>query len=288
MEYLIGQATRTGNRKHNEDRIAVCAVDDSVILVLADGMGGHEQGELAAQTLVDTIVSEFKTEPKPVARPARFINRIIKQAHDAVMDAGFKQDPPTTPCTTCVVCIVQHGYAWWAHVGDSRLYLVRDGSIQFQTRDHSHVENLLRRGEINASQAENHPMRNYLTECIGGKINYPEIDSSKKTRLKKGDTLLLCSDGLWGALKQQQLLDGIQRDNLDELSDELAYLAEQESFPGSDNISLITFRMLDPDSKPARKNKQSPASSNKTARLEGAIDEINKAIREFESEMRQK
>ena len=133
MKFQVGQATRTGNRKHNEDRIGIRADEDSVILVLADGMGGHAQGELAAETLVATILAAFDDEKKPVTRPDKFLPRVIKRAHDAVMDAGLKQDPPTTPCTTCVVCIIQDGNAWWAHVGDSRLYLMRNGSMEFHT-----------------------------------------------------------------------------------------------------------------------------------------------------------
>jgi serine/threonine protein phosphatase PrpC len=288
MKYQIGQATRTGNRKHNEDRLGVRADQDSVILVLADGMGGHAQGELAAETLVTTILDAFNRESKPLTRPDKFLHRAIKQAHDAVMDEGFKQDPPTTPCTTCVVCIVQDGYAWWAHVGDSRLYLLRDGVIEYHTRDHSHVEDLLRKGEIKESQVENHPMRNYLTQCIGGKINYPEISVSKRTWLNKGDMLLLCSDGLWNGLDESQLSSGLHGDNLDQLSDQLAYLAEQETFPGSDNISLITFRMENPESERVDSAGGMSRSGKPASKLKGAIEEINKAIQEFENEMRNK
>jgi hypothetical protein len=119
--------------------------------------------------------------------------------------------PEIRPRATCAVCLVQGSSAYWAHVGDSRVYQLRSGKVFERTRDHSHVELLLRAGRITESQAQAHPMRNYVECCIGGDPVLPEMTLSGRRALLPGDVLMLCSDGLWSGLSDE-LLASLGRD----------------------------------------------------------------------------
>jgi serine/threonine protein phosphatase PrpC len=285
MGCVTAKATRIGNRRNNQDRLAITRSDSGILLILADGMGGHADGDLAALTLVETIKQHYRDADKPVSKPKRFLEQAIRAAHDAVMQAGHRQVPPTTPCTTCVVCLVQDNTAWWAHVGDSRFYLLRDRQVECRTRDHSYVEDLFHKGEISEDEMLRHPMRNYLTECVGGKRRHPNITHGRYTQLQDGDLLLLCSDGLWGPLSDTQIIERLYRGRLSEAVSELAYQAEHVSYPSSDNISLIAVRFKQrvrkSDEKPAL-----PAATSKMSALSTAIHDIRQAIEDFGHELK--
>ncbi|GMR07374.1 MAG: hypothetical protein BMS9Abin26_0377 [Gammaproteobacteria bacterium] len=291
MGYVLASATRLGNRQNNQDRIGAARDGAGIILILADGMGGHAHGELAANTLVDTVKNHYEEEIKPIADPVSFLESSIRDAHDQVIDWGQKQDPVCTPCTTCVVCLVQDGVAWWAHVGDSRLYLLRKDKVEFRTRDHSYVEDLFNCGEIGKKEMASHPMRNYVTQCIGGKKHYPRIVTARMV-LQPNDVIMMCSDGLWGSLEEDYICHSLGKTNLPEVVEEMAYQAEQLSYPSSDNISVIAMRWI---SQPAaaRRGQTTPLKTKVTEKsasagfdLGDAILEINKAYEEFQNEIK--
>ena len=127
------------------------------------------------------------------------------------------------PRATCAICLIQGQSAYWAHVGDSRVYLLRDGRVFERTRDHSHVELLLRAGRITERQAQEHPMRNYVECCIGGDPALPEMSLGGRRGLRPGDVILLCSDGLWTGVSDQQIA-GLWQMGKRNLRDELACL----------------------------------------------------------------
>lgn len=291
MGFVLASATRLGNRQSNQDRIGAARDGASIILLLADGMGGHAHGELAAITLVDTMKNHYEEEIKPIANPASFLESSIRDAHDQVIALGQKQDPPCTPCTTCVTCLVQDGVAWWAHVGDSRLYLIRKNKIAFRTRDHSYVEDLFNCGEIGKREMATHPMRNYVTQCIGGKKHYPRIATACMD-LQPNDVIMMCSDGLWGSLDKDYIRNSLGKANLPEAVEEMAYQAEQLSYPGSDNISVIAVRWNNKQA--ATRHRQTTSgkakgvkkSTTKGFDLGDAILEINKAYKEFQNEIK--
>jgi serine/threonine protein phosphatase PrpC len=135
MKYQLEQSCRLGNREMNEDHVGVAETDDAVLLVLADGMGGYSGGKLASRTLVSSMIRQFKKMDLPIAHPQEFLKDLVAQAHATVIDAGKNHQPPMKPRTTCVICLIQEGCAWWAHVGDSRLYLFRDGKKWRTTRN---------------------------------------------------------------------------------------------------------------------------------------------------------
>jgi len=287
VKYDLGHSLRIGNRSSNQDRIEFVETDDSVLMVLGDGMGGHIGGDLAARTLVDCVKQAFIRAKKPLTQPKRFLKRAINEANDAVTQLGHGYDLPMSPGTTCVVCVIQNGAAWWAHVGDSRLYHVRGEDIIYETPDDSYVAELYRRGKINRDQMLNHPMRNYITRCIGGTQKTLEATCSNKTPLKVNDIILLCSDGLWGPLPDATMTEILEQHELNEAVNTLAYQAEQLSYPYSDNISVVALKWLGNTKgkkKPDPRKNKTPVNLTEEERLSAAINEINRAIEEFGNE----
>jgi serine/threonine protein phosphatase PrpC len=150
------------------------------------------------------------------------------------------------PRATCAVCLVQQRSAWWAHVGDSRIYHMRHGTLVARTRDHSHVELLLREGLITVEQVQMHPMRNFVESCLGGDSILPDMSITERQEIESGDVFLVCSDGLWGALRDAEIVDrlespeGALRDSL--LA--LGALSVARGGSGSDNTSAAALRWL--------------------------------------------
>jgi serine/threonine protein phosphatase PrpC len=237
-----------GNREENQDRVAIAVGDGSAFLAVVDGMGGHADGARAAEVAIRAMIGEFWEASRPLFDPEGFLHLTIGRAHEAVVDLGRGLPPEIRPRATCAACIVQGSNAYWAHVGDSRIYLLRDGSVAARTRDHSHVELLLRAGRITERQAQDHPMRNYVECCIGGDPVLPEMSLSGRNALHPGDVLLLCSDGLWSGLADEQIAtlsipaDGTLRDSLASLG-ERAVLG---TTPFADNTTAAAVRWLGP------------------------------------------
>lgn len=194
-----------GNREENQDRVAIAVGEGAAFLAVVDGMGGHADGARAAEAAIRTMVGEFWEASQPLFDPDGFLHLTVGRAHDAVVRLGQGLPPEIRPRATCAICLVQGSSAYWAHVGDSRVYLLRNGRVFDRTRDHSHVELLLRAGRITEQQALMHPMRNYVECCIGGDPVLPEMTLSGRRALKPGDLLLLCSDGLWSGVTDEQV-----------------------------------------------------------------------------------
>jgi serine/threonine protein phosphatase PrpC len=288
MQFEIGRTSRLGNREINQDRITVIESPHGAVLVLGDGLGGKPGGDLAAQTLVDTVKEELALNPLPAEHPEKFLQEIIRRAHHAILLAGQEQEPPVSPGSTAVVCLVQNLKAWWAHVGDSRFYLFRNGLPLYRTQDHSYVEQLYQEGRISLSKTHDHPMRNYVTQCIGLFPHEPEVAVSKGTDLQEGDILLLCSDGFWEPLDDAQLGSMIEIGQLNNALNVLAERAEATSYPHSDNTTAVALRVISLQ-QPNRSHRKKPKSrkSQKRATLNDAIAEIENAIKTYEKEMKE-
>ncbi len=289
MKYDIGKANRLGNRDSNQDRFAVMERPQSVLLVLADGMGGHEGGLLAANSFVVKCTEAFRSATSPLPDPEQFLRETFMLAHHAVVDAGACQNPPINPRTTGVACVVQNGYVWWAHVGDSRFYLLRDGNVLLRTRDHSHVEDLLQQGKITEKRMKTHPQRNQITRCIGGNASKtPEPTVSEPSALEVRDVVLLCSDGLWGSLADEVLAVTLAETKaMAPLVEQLAEQAELASYPKCDNVSITALRWLGSENKPVANSVIAalPGAHGKPE-VDAAIDEINQALRRAEEDMK--
>ena len=297
MKTLSAYTSRLGNRSSNQDRCLVLEKHGRVLLVVADGMGGHARGDLAAQTAINSLTRSFITQPDYIPDPQSFLRSALQAAHLEVVEAGNGTNPPVEPRTTCVVCLVQHNSACWAHLGDSRLYLLRGGSLVTRTRDHTPVEGLLQNGVISEDDLRTHPLRNSVSRCLGGALSFPKI-TFDDAELKPDDTLLLCSDGLWSALADEQLTTLPAYGNLDTMVNRLVEEAEMNSYPHSDNISLVALRWLSAGPAcqstpepcpPANRKPSAPAEraeqSDKDP-LQLAIDDIHRAMLDYASEMK--
>jgi len=237
-----------GHREENQDRVAIAIGDDAAFLAVVDGMGGHADGARAAEVAIRTMVQEFWEASRPLFDPDGFLHLTLGRAHEAVVALGRGLPQEIRPRATCVACLVQGSSAYWAHIGDSRVYMLRGGRILERTRDHSHVELLLRSGRITERQAQDHPMRNYVECCIGGDPALPEMSLSGRRALKPGDVVLLCSDGLWGGLADEQIAElgqGAERGLRDGLAD-LGARAVQVNAPFADNTTAAAVRWLAP------------------------------------------
>lgn len=293
MEVVTAWTNRLGNRSSNQDRCLVLKPPGQVLLVVADGMGGHARGDLAAQTATDSLTRSFISCGSYIADPRNFLEQALNHAHLTVVDTGRAQQPPIAPRTTCVACLVQGNQAWWAHLGDSRLYLIRDGTVLTRTRDHTPVEELLQNGQIDEDALRTHPMRNGVSRCLGGTPALPKI-SFGQAELQPGDTLLLCSDGLWSALSEDRLCDLPEDSNeLEQRINQMTDEADVATYPHSDNISLVGLRWLSaekhtasPDVSPAPDNNTETPPDTPPDPVQEAIDEIHRAMLEYADELK--
>jgi serine/threonine protein phosphatase PrpC len=234
-----------GGREENQDRVAAAVAEHAALLVVVDGMGGHADGARAAQVTQQVIVEAFWHSPQPLFDPLGFLHLTLGRAHEEVVKLGAQLPLEQRPRATCAVCLIQQRASWWAHVGDSRLYHVRRGALLTRSRDHSHVELLLREGLISAEQAHNHPMRNFVECCLGGDPILPDMSLSRRRPLEPDDVLLVCSDGLWGALQDTEIAaelggNGALREKLVGLGER----AVKRAGNASDNTSAAALRWL--------------------------------------------
>lgn len=235
----IVQASALGRRETNEDRVGHWTTPESALLAVADGLGGHLHGELAAQMAIDILGAAFSAEAGPtVGDPAEFLARAVAAAHAAIVREAERRRFPENPRTVIVACIVQDGQAFWTHVGDCRFYLLRGGRVVVRTRDHTVVQRLVDEGHIREEAAGTHPHRNRLLQCLGG-YQTPLIEPVASTRLAPGDILLLCSDGFWGPLTQRQMMHALLSQPMGEAIPDLMALAESSAGPDCDNISVV-------------------------------------------------
>jgi serine/threonine protein phosphatase PrpC len=234
-----------GGREENQDRVVAAVAEQAALLVVVDGMGGHAHGARAAQVTQQVVVEAFWHAPQPLFDPLGFLHMTLGRAHDEVVKLGVQLPLEQRPRATCAVCLIQQHASWWAHVGDSRLYHVRHGALVARSRDHSHVELLLREGLISAEQAQNHPMRNFVECCLGGDPILPDMSLTRRRPLEPNDVLLACTDGLWGPLTDTEIAAELGTSG--ELRAQLLELgtrAVQRAGGGSDNTSAAALRWL--------------------------------------------
>jgi serine/threonine protein phosphatase PrpC len=242
MRFTIFQESRKGSRKVNQDRIAYTYSRDTLLLVVADGMGGHAGGEIAAQIAVRLFIERFQQEAKPILRnPLKFLQETMLRGHAALGSYANQFSMLETPRTTCVAVIVQANHAYWAHVGDSRFYLFRQGALIGSTKDHSKVQYLVDQGVILPGEVPMHPDRNKIFSCLGGLVD-PVIDLSKRTALRNGDVLVLCTDGLWSVMPHGEVATLLTSTPILKTAPQLMREAEQRGGPEGDNLSAIVVR----------------------------------------------
>jgi PPM family protein phosphatase len=243
-----------GDRDDNQDRVGISANDHAALVAVIDGMGGHSDGSRAAETALKSLMESFAANHHPTLDPMGFMHMSLSKAHDEVVRAGVTLSVDSRPRATCAICLVQEGAAYWAHVGDSRIYHIRNGNLVHRSRDHSHIELLLRDGKITEDEMQNHPMRNFVECCLGGDPAIPEMTVSLRQPLQSGDMILLCTDGIWANLSDKAVASfytdivaskGKDADLKDALV-QLGHRAVKASAPYSDNSTVAVLRYLGP------------------------------------------
>ncbi|MFN3545194.1 MAG: PP2C family protein-serine/threonine phosphatase [Thiobacillus sp.] len=241
MKFTIYQASRQGGRKNNQDRVAYSYSREALLMVVADGMGGHMHGEIAAQIAVQTLTDRFQKHARPrLDNPQAFLADGITHAHFAINDYAVEQDLLEIPHTTVVAAVVQDNTAYWAHVGDSRLYLFSDGGLIARTEDHTTVARLVREGLITEEEAAHHPERNRVSNCLGGYVP-PQVECNAPIPLHDADTMLLCTDGIWGMVSIPEVSALLHAYTLE---DAVRHLMDHAEFRGGehgDNLSLVAM-----------------------------------------------
>jgi protein phosphatase len=241
MRFTIFQDTAIGARSVNQDRMGYCFSRESLLMLVADGMGGHVRGEVAAQLTLQACASAFQREAQPrIADPAAFLDAALRTAHRDLLRYQAQHRLPEAPRTTVVACIVQDDAAWWAHAGDSRLYWLRDGRILSRTRDHSKVQSMVSLGLIAVHEQDNHPERNKVLNCLGSPL-IPEVEASGDVALQPGDTLLLCSDGLWSGVSENELAQAFGQGPVSQVVPELVRRAVAQGGLIADNVTAIAL-----------------------------------------------
>ena len=238
MKFSVFQISRRGGREKNEDRMGYCYTRDAGLFALADGMGGHPEGEVASQIALQTLAALFQRDAKPtLAEPLRFLHEAIIAGHHQLLRYATEKALIDTPRTTVVACLMQGNAAYWAHCGDSRLYFVRGDKLIARTRDHSY-------SELQETLSQVVPVgerfnRNVLFTCLGSP-GKPVVDTAGPLLLQPHDRVLLCSDGLWGSVSDAVITEHLAARPISDAVPELVELALRTGGAKSDNVTVLT------------------------------------------------
>ena len=236
MKFSVYQISRQGGRERNEDRMGYAYTRDSGLIVLADGMGGHPEGAMAAQLALQTISAYFQKTANPmVGQVPAFLSSALMAAHHQIIRYAAEKGMLDTPRTTLVAAVLERGYLQWVHCGDSRLYVVRDGELLTRTRDHSYMEQQTHRG-----QDTSNVNRNILFTCVGSPSK-PVFDLAGPLQLQHGDRVLLCSDGLWGTVKDVEIVSELATQSLEQAVPELVEMALKRGGARCDNVTVLAL-----------------------------------------------
>jgi len=209
------------------------------LAVVADGMGGYEGGQEASRLAVETVCEVYRSAP--AGDPVRTLTEALTTAHQNIQNFAVEHPELQGMGTTCTAVSVIDHRLFFAHIGDSRLYHISAGSASRLTRDHSYVGRLVESGIVRSEDAESHPQRHILTAALGsGKDVEPDVPELPIS-LQKGDTLLLCTDGLWSLVGEQELLRAVKTDTPAQACDALVRLALERGAP--DNITVLILRI---------------------------------------------
>jgi serine/threonine protein phosphatase PrpC len=243
LKFSVFQVSRKGGREKNEDRMGYCYTRESGIFLLADGMGGHPEGEVAAQLALQTISALYQKEARPIVRDVtEFLSTALMAAHHQIIRYASEKGMLDTPRTTLVAAIVQGTQATWVHCGDSRLYVIRNGELLTRTRDHSYLEQqnagVIRMERIN---------RNILFTCLGSPTK-PVFDVTGPVPLQHGDRILLCSDGLWSSLSDGDIVRHLSSKPVADSVPDMVEDALRRGGEHCDNVTVIAMEWETPDS----------------------------------------
>jgi len=238
-------AQHQGDRKEQQDRVAILphARKRGVALaVVADGMGGHTGGALAAEQVVHTAKTNLDQFSSVDEGPQLMLENSMREAHTMIKASRFMNE--MDPHSTAVMLLMQPGQITWGHCGDSRLYHFRGNRLVERSVDHSYVEHLVASGKITAEQALTHPNRNVLLASLGGQ-DAPKITLSATVDLVAGDAFVLCSDGLWAYFSDEELGTLVAQNSARQACEILIDMARRRANGSGDNLSLAIIKLID-------------------------------------------
>lgn len=224
-------------RLHNEDAFCVLTKEKRHLFAVADGLGGHRGGSIASEMAIDTIKNEF--EKWNGKGKERFVMKAVNSANMAVFSTSQSHPELFNMQTTATVVALEKDSLAIAHVGDCRVYRVRNGRVTILTRDHSQAAELLRLHLISEKDALRHPGRHQLTRSVGSSP-FLRIDLVKE-KTNDGDSFVLASDGFWSELEPLDIRDALLDDNIEKSLEELVARVLKAGAP--DNLTAIIFRI---------------------------------------------
>jgi PPM family protein phosphatase len=234
-------------RKNNEDSFGYWEPEDDGnfaskgrLAVVADGMGGYEGGQEASRLAVETLIATYRDFAN--GDPQAALNEALQSAHQRIREHGIAHPELRGMGTTCTAVAIIQDALYYVHVGDTRLYLIRDEQIHRVTRDHSYVSRLVEAGMISEEEAETHPQRNILTAALGTNPDLIMDMSEQPEPLRPDDVLLICSDGLWGQVRDNEILESVvESRSVEKAAKTLIELARERG--GPDNITVAILRL---------------------------------------------
>lgn len=236
-------ALHIGDRAEQQDRVRLFAHPRRggiMMAALADGMGGHSGGAMAAEQVLLRTRQNLADYAPGHENPQQLLSDTIHEAHTVIRLTRFTSEKD--PHSTAVLFLLENGQAWWAHCGDSRLYHFRGIKLLSRTRDHSLVGELMRKGRLDEAGTLVHPQRNVLLSCLGDTTE-PHIEFGNAEELAAGDAFLLCSDGLWAYFTDFELASTIAARTPREAAAILVRLARERGAGEGDNISLAIIKL---------------------------------------------
>jgi serine/threonine protein phosphatase PrpC len=237
-------ARHTGDRKEQQDRVAVLTHPShpgAVLVVLADGMGGHSGGAMAAEQAILSARQNLEAFTPATEKPEQLLDAVVRDAHSAIRLSRFTSEKD--PHSTIVVFLLYRGKAYWAYCGDSRLYHFRGPETVLRTQDHSLVGELQRRGKLSEDEALRHPQRHVLVACLGSD-RAPRVEHGSYEDVSGGDNFLLCSDGLWTYFANDELATTLEELSANDAAQRLLDLARERAGGGGDNLSLAIVKFV--------------------------------------------
>lgn len=273
MRVLVGAATDVGRvRERNEDSF----LSREPLFAVADGMGGHRGGSVASKLALE-VLSQMGGDSMSGDGAAKDLAEMVVQANEAVLERASEQPRLTGMGTTLTAIVVQPGRLHLAHVGDSRAYMLRDGTLRQLTEDHSLVQRMVKEGKLTPEEAEVHPHRSVLTRALGVE---PELEVDKETiEVGPGDRVLLCSDGLTTMVSEDEIQEVLAEQQDPQAAAEALVEAANEA-GGADNVTAVVIDVLD-DAATAEAGGEAAAATHMAEPTDTGADEEGAVRRPF-------
>ena len=242
MKFAYVKESKVGlKRSNNEDAIGIYEVEGGLLAIVCDGLGGNNAGEIASSLSVDVIYNSFSGSDEQ-----DYLKRIkdsIEAANKSIKAESSKEDKYDGMATTAEILFIKDKTAYWGHVGDSRIYNLKNGKLKQLTKDHSLIQKLIDDGYLTLNQAETHPNKNIIMRALGDSDSV-EIDLSK-LKLVPSDSykFLVCTDGVTNVVNNDELEKLLSNKDMGNISKNLTSLVEKRGAP--DNFSFVILESSD-------------------------------------------